>query len=165
MDSGAVYTDFGHLASLRTEAKANPNAALEDVAAQFESLFLQMMLKSMREATVDGGLFQSEQMDTYQGMADQQIALKLSEQGGVGLARMMVEQMQVRGYVPAAEAGATEAGALNMNAVNGAGQASDTVQSLTNRAKTPAAMRLNSQAAAKAFALPAANSVELNIKG
>ena len=57
------------------------------------------MLKSMRDATVKSDLFGSSQMETYESMADQQLALRLSEQGGIGLARMMVEQMQTRGYV------------------------------------------------------------------
>ena len=48
----AVYTDFSQLESLKAEAQANPNAALEEVAQQFESLFMQMMLKSMRDATL-----------------------------------------------------------------------------------------------------------------
>ena len=75
------------------------------MAAQFESIFLQQMLKAMRDATVKSDLFDSSQMDTYQSMADQQLAVNLAENGGIGLARMMVEQMQTSGYVPeAAEA-------------------------------------------------------------
>lgn len=98
--SATIYTDFGHLAGLRGEAQRNPNAALEEVASQFESLFLQQMLKSMRDATMEGGLFDSDQMETYQQMADKQLALQLADNGGIGLARTMVEQMQARGYVP-----------------------------------------------------------------
>ena len=98
--SGAIYNDFSQFTTLRAEATKNPNAALEDVAAQFESIFLQQMLKSMRDATVKSDLFESSQMETYQSMADQQLAVQLSEQGGIGLARMMVEQMQTRGLVP-----------------------------------------------------------------
>lgn len=97
--TGAIYNDFSQFTALRAEATKNPNAALEDVAQQFESLFLQQMLKSMRDATVKGDLMNSETMETYQSMADQQVALQLSREGGVGLARMMVEQMQTRGYV------------------------------------------------------------------
>ena len=97
--SGAIYNDFSQFTTLRAEATKNPNAALEDVAAQFESIFLQQMLKSMRDATTKSDLFDSSQMDTYQSMADQQLAVQLSEQGGIGLARMMVEQMQTRGMV------------------------------------------------------------------
>jgi len=103
MDTGAIYSDFGHLASLKADAQKNPNAALEDVAEQFESLFLQMMMKSMRDATVKGDLFSSNQMDTYMSMADKQIAVSLSENGGIGIARMLVEQMQTRGMVPASQ--------------------------------------------------------------
>ena len=99
MMSGAIYNDFTQFTTLRAEATKNPNAALEEVAAQFESIFLQQMLKSMRDATTKSDLFDSSQMDTYQSMADQQLAVQLSEQGGIGLARMMVEQMQTRGMV------------------------------------------------------------------
>ena len=98
--SGAIYNDFSQFTALRADAAKNPNAALEDVAAQFESIFLQQMLKAMREATVKSDLFDSSQMDTYQSMADQQLAVNLAENGGIGLARMMVEQMQTRGLVP-----------------------------------------------------------------
>ena len=99
--NGAIYNDFTQFTTLRAEATKNPNAALEEVAAQFESIFLQQMLKSLRDATVKSDLFDSSQMDTYQSMADQQLAVQLAEQGGIGLARMMVEQMQTRGLVAA----------------------------------------------------------------
>ena len=105
--SGAIYNDFTQFTTLRAEATKNPNAAVEEVAAQFESIFLQQMLKAMRDATVKGDLLGSSQMDTYESMADQQLAVQLAEQGGIGLARMMVEQMQTRGLVtqaPDAEA-------------------------------------------------------------
>ena len=104
MMSGAIYNDFSQFTTLRAEATKNPNAALEDVAAQFESIFLQQMLKSMRDATMKSDLFDSSQMDTYQSMADQQLAVSLAESGGIGLARMMVEQMQSGGYVPESNA-------------------------------------------------------------
>lgn len=113
--SGAIYNDFTQFTTLRAEAAKNPNAALEEVAAQFESIFLQQMLKSMRDATVKSDLFDSSQMDTYQGMADQQIALKLAEGGGIGLARMMVEQMQSKGYV--SDEAETREAATNESAV------------------------------------------------
>ena len=101
--SGAIYNDFSQFSALRADAAKNPNAALEEVAAQFESIFLQQMLKSMRDATVKSDLFDSSQMETYQSMADQQLALQLAEQGGIGLARMMVEQMQTSGLVDEAK--------------------------------------------------------------
>lgn len=148
--AGAVYTDFGQLATLRGEAQQNPNAALEDVAAQFESLFLQQMLKSMRDATMKSDLFDSSQMETYQQMADQQVALQLSEQGGIGLARALVEQMQVRGYVgePAASPEAAKRDAFD----------------LTPTAETAPGVMLRDDAA-KAFSVDAANPTKQKWEG
>jgi len=140
----AVYTDFSQLESLKAEAQANPNAALEEVAQQFESLFMQMMLKSMRDATIKSDLFSSDQMDTYQTMADQQTALSLSQQGGIGLARVLVEQMQVRGQVSGAEL--SEEGEQLSAAESGI--------PLTNSA-----------APVKAFDIPAATHSAIDLKG
>lgn len=89
----ANYHDFQGLAQLRAQANSTPDEAIEDVAAQFESLFVQMMLKSMRDATIDGGLFNSRQMEVYQGMFDKQLSLGLSGQGGLGLAEILVEEL------------------------------------------------------------------------
>lgn len=144
---GAVYTDFSQLESLKAQAQANPDAALEEVAQQFESLFLQMMLKSMRDATMKSDLFGSDQMESYQSMADQQIALTLSQQGGMGLARVLVEQMQVRGQVPNTQD--SEA------ALDG-----DTLDEVT-----PVMPLTKSRVPAKAFELEAANPNAINLKG
>lgn len=88
-----VYTDFQGLSALRTEARNTPTEAVEEVASQFESLFVQMMLKSMRDATIEGGLFDSNQLDLYQQMFDQQVSLDISQRGGIGLAETLVTQM------------------------------------------------------------------------
>ena len=95
MNLGAApsYTDFQALSSLRSEARNSPTEALDGVASQFESLFVQMMLKSMRDATIDGGLFDSNQMDLYQQMFDQQVSLDISHRGGVGLAETLISQL------------------------------------------------------------------------
>lgn len=96
METQALYSDFGNLAGLRSEARSDADAALEDVAAQFESLFVQMMLGSMRDATLKGGLFDSHQLESYQQIYDQQLSLELSNQGGIGLAKVLVEQLRAR---------------------------------------------------------------------
>ena len=98
--SDVIFNDIGYLGALRAEASAAPNKALEEVASQFEALFIQQMMKSMRDAIPQGDLMGSEHMDTYQAMADQQMSLNLAEEGGIGLARMLVEQMQTKGDVP-----------------------------------------------------------------
>ena len=99
MNVGAApsYTDFQALSELRSEARLRPTEALDDVASQFESLFVQMMLKSMRDASIDGGLFDSSSLDTYQQMFDQQVSLDISQNGGIGLAETLVTQMGGKG--------------------------------------------------------------------
>ena len=89
----ASYTDFHALSALRADARNSPTEALDEVASQFESLFVQMMLKSMRDATIEGGLFDSSQLDMYQQMFDQQISLDISQRGGIGLANTLMTQL------------------------------------------------------------------------
>jgi flagellar protein FlgJ len=97
--TNTIFNDIGYLGSLRAEAAAAPNKAINEVASQFEALFVQQMMKSMRDAVPKSDLMNSDHLDTYQAMADQQMAVNLSQQGGIGIARMLVEQMQTRGYV------------------------------------------------------------------
>ena len=97
--NNTIFNDIGYLGSLRAEAASAPNKAINEVASQFEALFVQQMMKSMRDAVPKSDLMNSDHLDTYQAMADQQMAVNLSQQGGIGIARMLVEQMQTRGYV------------------------------------------------------------------
>ena len=97
--TNTIFNDIGYLSSLRAEAASAPNKAINEVASQFEALFIQQMMKSMRDAVPKSDLMSSDHLDTYQAMADQQMAVNLSQQGGIGIARMLVEQMQTRGYV------------------------------------------------------------------
>lgn len=106
--TNTIFNDIGYLGSLRAEAASAPNKAINEVASQFEALFVQQMMKSMRDAVSKSDLMNSDHLDTYQAMADQQMAVNLSQQGGIGIARMLVEQMQTRGYV--AEPQSTEGG-------------------------------------------------------
>jgi flagellar protein FlgJ len=97
------YADFQGLAALRSDAKAQAPAALKEAAKQFESLFTQMLLKSMREANQSFGdsLFGSQQGEFYQEMFDDQIAMQLSKGKGLGLADMLIRQLSMAG-VPGA---------------------------------------------------------------
>jgi len=91
------FADFQGLASLKNDAKEKAPAALKEAARQFESLFTQMLLKSMREANKSFGedsLFGSDQADMYQDMFDNQIAMQMSKGKGLGLADMLVRQLQ-----------------------------------------------------------------------
>ena len=88
-----VYTDFQGLAKLRAEARRDSPEALREVARQFEALFLQQMLKSMREASVGEGLMDNDQSKLYQGMYDQQLGIELSKGRGLGLAETLMRQL------------------------------------------------------------------------
>ncbi len=88
-----IYTDLQGLSQLRIQARENSPEALRAVAKQFEGLLMQMMLKSMRDASTGDGLMDNEQTDFYQGMFDQQLAITLSQGRGLGLANMLIKQL------------------------------------------------------------------------
>ena len=92
--SAKLALDTQGLEQLRAQAKHSPDQALKAAAQQFESVFLNMMLKSMREATPQDGMFESEQTKMFTGMLDQQLAQSMSSRG-VGLADMMVKQLSL----------------------------------------------------------------------
>lgn len=77
-----------------TDYHKNPDA-LKKVAKQFEALYLQMVLKSMRQASsvFESELFSGQELETYREMHDQQLAVELAQSGGLGLADMMVRQL------------------------------------------------------------------------
>ena len=91
--AAASYYDFSALASLRTDARRDARGNLDEVARQFEALFVQMMLKSMRDATPRGGLFDSDRRKGYEQMYDRQLSLQLSTRGGIGLAPLIKAQL------------------------------------------------------------------------
>lgn len=90
---GALFADFQGLTRLRAQARQDTAGSERAVAQQFESLFVQMMLKAMRDAVPEGGLLGSDQMKFHQQMFDQQLSLQLSRGGGIGLADRMLQQL------------------------------------------------------------------------
>lgn len=88
-----VYTDFNGLAKLKGEARKESPEALKEVAKQFESIFLNNVLKSMRQAKLADGAMDNDQSKFYNDMYDQQLAVHLSGSPGVGLADLIVKQL------------------------------------------------------------------------
>ncbi|HWJ34479.1 MAG TPA: flagellar assembly peptidoglycan hydrolase FlgJ [Steroidobacteraceae bacterium] len=86
-----TYSDLNGLAAL----KKDPNSpqALHAVAQQVDALFLQMMLKSMRDASAAAGESGSNEMGMYQDMFDKQIALTMSQHQGLGLGALLTRQL------------------------------------------------------------------------
>src|SRR6202023_3355503 len=92
-----TYTDPNGLAALKKDP-SSPQA-IKAVAQQVDALFMQMMLKSMRDASAAVGESDSNEMGMYQDMFDKQIALTMSQHQGLGLGSLLTRQL-------AAQAGA-----------------------------------------------------------
>ncbi len=89
-----TWTDLSGFAALRQQAQTDSKAALPVVAKQFESIFTEMMLKSMRDASFGDPLFDSHGSKAWQGLFDHQLSVSLSGQGhGLGIAEMLVRQL------------------------------------------------------------------------
>ena len=80
-------------ADLRNKIKQDPQAGLKEAAQQFEGMLLQMVLKSMREATPQDGMMNSDQTRFFTSIFDQQLAQNLSTQGKLGFARLIEQQL------------------------------------------------------------------------
>lgn len=102
---GGLAIDSQNLDRLKLQAKQSPDQALRMAAKQFETVFLNMMLKSMRDATPQEGVFDSEQTRMFTGMLDQQLAQSMSDRG-IGLAEVMVRQLSPESRVRSAESSA-----------------------------------------------------------
>ncbi|MCK4502827.1 MAG: rod-binding protein [Desulfuromonadales bacterium] len=75
--------------------KGQNEKGLKAVAQQFEAIFIQQMYKEMRKTVPDDGLIQrSNADDIFSQMQDLEAAKRTAEQGGIGLAELMLEQLQ-----------------------------------------------------------------------
>lgn len=90
--SATLAIDVKDVSELRQAAKQNSPEALKAAAKQFEALFMNMVMKSMREASPQDGIFDSEQGKMYTSMLDQQISQNLAKRG-VGLADVLIRQL------------------------------------------------------------------------
>lgn len=87
---------------LRRQADASPGAGMKQVATQFDAMFSQMMLKSMRDATPQDGVFDSNTSKLYTSMLDQQLSQQMASRG-IGVADALMKQL-MRNMNPAAGA-------------------------------------------------------------
>lgn len=90
------------------EAQQRPRASLQEMAKQFEAVFVAQLLKVMRESVGSSGLFEDAPgKDVHMSMMDQHLAQELVKQGGFGLAE------QMRQYLEQAQANQPEKGEPN----------------------------------------------------
>lgn len=92
--SSGFVLDLASLESMKARARTSPEQTEAQVARQFEALFVQMMLRSMRQASFKSELFDNQQTRMMQSLQDEQTALQMSEQRGLGLAEVLLAQMQ-----------------------------------------------------------------------
>ncbi|SMG38596.1 flagellar assembly peptidoglycan hydrolase FlgJ [Paraburkholderia susongensis] len=110
--------DVQGFSALSAQAKASPQAGMKMAAQQFDAVFTQMMLKSMRDATPQDGPFDSHDSATFTSMMDQQLSQQLSKKG-IGVADAMLKQlmrnqgMQVGGGANGAKGADSLAGMAN----------------------------------------------------
>ena len=107
-----VYTDLSGLQAISRTGRDNTPEGLRQVARQFESLFINMMLKAMRNSNsslFEDNFLRSNEMEFHQENLDNQLSLNMSDAGGIGLADALYRQMLGRFNVSETEKSVTVA--------------------------------------------------------
>jgi flagellar protein FlgJ len=104
--------------SMRAQAAASPQQSLQTVAKQFDAVFLQMMLKSMREATPQDGPMDSRDEAQFTSMLDEQMAQQMSSKG-VGVADALIRQLSRNAGLPSALPVGSAGGAASAGGAEG----------------------------------------------
>ena len=91
--SNRFVLDMKAAQDLRTKLRQDPQAGLKEAAKQFESMFVQMVMKSMRDATPQDGIFNSDATRFYTSVLDQQMAQQMGATGQLGFARQIERQL------------------------------------------------------------------------
>jgi flagellar protein FlgJ len=92
-DTTNSYLDFGGLGKLKGKAHTDAKAATRETAQQFEAMFLQMMMKSMRDATPKSDLVESAGKETFEAMFDKEVSVAMAKRNSLGIADMLVKHM------------------------------------------------------------------------
>ncbi len=92
-EHASVYTDFNGLNKLKSAAAKDTPEARRETAQQFEAMFIQMMLKTMRQASEGDELLGGSQVEMSRDMYDKQLSIELSKNGAIGIGDLMLKQM------------------------------------------------------------------------
>jgi len=103
------YLDFGGLGKLKGQARTDAKSATRETAQQFEAMFLQMMMKTMRDANPKSDLVESAGKDTFEAMFDKEASVSMAKRNALGLADMLVKHMPDTAAPPASTAAMLEA--------------------------------------------------------
>jgi flagellar protein FlgJ len=118
--TSAFALDTQGLGDLKRSAKTGSQEATRGAAQQFEALFINQMMKSMRDATPADGLMDNQQTKMFTGMLDQQLSQNMAKRG-MGLADVLVRQLSVQNDAKALAIGGVDGAA----GTNGAASAID----------------------------------------
>ena len=88
----SIGSDFGS----RTLTPAGVESTISSTASEFESIFLSMMLKEMRNTLEqgEGGMFGGEGSDTFGGMFDMFMGQHMAESNPLGIGNAIDKYMQ-----------------------------------------------------------------------
>ncbi|MDH3858649.1 MAG: rod-binding protein, partial [Gammaproteobacteria bacterium] len=95
------FLNFQQFGDMKLRARNNSDDAGQAVAQQFEGLFVQQMLAAMRSAANLDTSQDSSYMDFYQEMYDKQLAQSIAKQGGLGVAKLILQNMPGNENIPA----------------------------------------------------------------
>lgn len=90
------YLDFDGLGQLKGQARQDAKSALRETAQQFEALFLQMTMKTMRESIVKSDLSEDKTIEMYESMFDKEVSVQLAKRNSLGLADMLVRNLEAQ---------------------------------------------------------------------
>ena len=100
MASPQSSLDFAGLGALRGKAQQKSDKALRESATQFEAMFIQEMLKSMRATVEKGDLMGSDTEEQFTQMYDRELSMALARRNTLGVANMVVQAVE-RNNAPA----------------------------------------------------------------
>ena len=89
------YLDFSGFSHLRAKAKDDQNSAAKEVGRQFEAMFVQMMLKSVRQAneTIKSDLMGSSAVDTFEEMYHDELSQVMAANDAFGISDWLVKHV------------------------------------------------------------------------
>ncbi|MEW6444497.1 MAG: flagellar assembly peptidoglycan hydrolase FlgJ [Pseudomonadota bacterium] len=159
--------DFGSLTRLKAQAAKDPSGQARTVAGQFEALFIQQMIKSMRAASPGDPLTDGAGVRMFRDMQDQQLAASMAKSGGIGLSEVILRQLTPQGgkstkVLPPRPDGFPSLDLKKLRAqANVEGDSSKPVGEATTEsgavgAKSPQAAAKSVESAARALPMPAA---------
>ena len=89
------YLDFAGLSNLRAKAKDDQESAAKEVGRQFEAMFVQMMMKSVRQAneTIKSDLMGSSAVDTFEEMYHNELSQVMASNDAFGISDWLVQHV------------------------------------------------------------------------